>query len=172
MLLESGSTSAERLCLGPENSRLMRKLREKNENEGQRGGKTRREKKKSNGAPACPRIRAKQQREESKQRALGKEKAAAIAETLGSRLDDVLVGDRALLRRDEGNSRVLLGEVLLLLDLVETIAGIPSNGEELRSSADGARVLFSVGSRSRARMSLESASTSAERLCWGRRTRA
>jgi hypothetical protein len=45
-------------------------------NEGQRGGKTRREKKKSSGAPACPRIRDNQQREEGKQRALGKEKAA------------------------------------------------------------------------------------------------
>ena len=33
--------------------------------------------KKSNGALACPRIRGKQQREEGKQRALGKEKAAA-----------------------------------------------------------------------------------------------
>jgi hypothetical protein len=29
-------------------------------------------------------------------------------------LDDVLVGDGALLRRDEGNGRVLLGEVSLL----------------------------------------------------------
>ena len=35
--------------------------------------------------------------------------------TLRSRLDDVLVGDGALLRRDEGNGRVLLGEVPLLL---------------------------------------------------------
>ena len=35
--------------------------------------------------------------------------------TLRSRLDDVLVGDGALfLRRDEGNGRVLLGEVPLL----------------------------------------------------------
>ena len=34
--------------------------------------------KKSNGAPACLGIRDNQQREEGKQRALGKEKAAAI----------------------------------------------------------------------------------------------
>ena len=32
---------------------------------------------------------------------------------LRSRLDDVHVRDRALLRRDEGNGRVLLGEVPL-----------------------------------------------------------
>ena len=32
---------------------------------------------------------------------------------LRSRLDDVLVRDGALLRRDEGNGRVLLGEVRL-----------------------------------------------------------
>ena len=31
MLLESGSASAERLCLGPENPRLMREAEEKNE---------------------------------------------------------------------------------------------------------------------------------------------
>ena len=33
--------------------------------------------KKSNGVLACPRIRGKQQREEGKQRAFGKKKAAA-----------------------------------------------------------------------------------------------
>jgi hypothetical protein len=37
-----------------------------------------------------------------------------VASTLRARLDDVLVGDGALLRRDEGNGCVLLGDVLLL----------------------------------------------------------
>jgi hypothetical protein len=56
----------------------LRKPGEKRtKNEGQRGSKTRREKKKSNGELECPGIRGKQQQGEGKQRALGKEKAAA-----------------------------------------------------------------------------------------------
>ena len=64
--------------LGPENSRLMREA-------GERERKTKvsevakrvERRKKSNGALACPRIRDNQHIKEGKQRALGKEKAAA-----------------------------------------------------------------------------------------------
>jgi hypothetical protein len=64
--------------LEPENSRLMREAEEKErKTKVSEVAKRVERRKKSNGAPACPRICDNQQREEGKQRALGKEKAAA-----------------------------------------------------------------------------------------------
>ena len=63
--------------LGPENALDARSWGRRTKNEGQRGAKRVERRKKSNGASACPRIRGKQHIEEGKQRALGKEKAAA-----------------------------------------------------------------------------------------------
>jgi hypothetical protein len=61
-----------------QNSRLMREAEEKErKTKVSEVAKRLERRKKSNGAPACPRIRDNQQREEGKQRALGREKAAA-----------------------------------------------------------------------------------------------
>ena len=81
MLLESGGRRVEvrgEALPGPENARLMRKAveRERKTKVSEVAKRVER-RKKSNGEPECPRIRDIQQRGEGKQRALGKEKAAA-----------------------------------------------------------------------------------------------
>ena len=80
MLLESSGRrvgACGKALLGTENSRLMREAEEKErKTKVSEVAKRVERRKKSNGAPACPRIRHNRQREEGKQRALGKEKAA------------------------------------------------------------------------------------------------
>src|SRR6202044_862212 len=69
-----------------------------------------------------------------------------------------------LLRRDEGNGRVLRRSLAVVECLLENrCPNPPVDGD--RSSA---RVPTVLASRSRARMLLESGSTSVERLCWRR----
>ena len=58
--------------------------------------------KKSNGAPACPRIRDNQHREEGKQRALGKEKAAELLPESPSTERDLPLECRRCSRRGAG----------------------------------------------------------------------
>ena len=81
MLLESGGRRVEvhgKALPGPENARLMRKAGEKErKTKVSEVAKRVERRKKSNGAPESARIRENQQRGEGKQRALGKEKAAA-----------------------------------------------------------------------------------------------
>ena len=79
--------------LGPENLRVMREAEEKErKTKVSEVAKRVERKEKSNGAPACPRIRDKQQREEGKQRTLSKEKAAA------TRLEIPVDGERSSAR--------------------------------------------------------------------------
>ena len=89
MLPESGGRRVEvhgKALPEPENARLMRKAAEKKrKTKVSEVAKRAERRKKSNGEPECPLIRGKQQRGEGKQRALGKEKAAATRLERGKR---------------------------------------------------------------------------------------